>query len=118
MHIVTVVFGPATTPLTLFYREEAAALIAFTALNDGSVLVVDVADDYGQRASLICQSIHAVLLEDPEKSGDAAIDRSLIQARTQARAETLAQADPVLKMAMARRGPMGPPGMNGAFPRQ
>ena len=60
---------------------------------------VSVADDFGQRATIDIKSIHGFMLEDMEQSKLAHIERGLHQARTQARAQQMATADPVLKNA-------------------
>jgi len=108
MHLLTIVFGPSPTPWALlFEKTEAAdrALIDLKTAKAANAGTVDIVDDFGQRAIIEVQTIHGFMLEDMEQSKLAHIERGLHQARTQARANQMAQGDPVLKNAAMMQGP-------------
>jgi hypothetical protein len=68
-------------------------------------------DDFGQIYTLPIDSIHGMMLEDMSLSSEARIERGLDQARSQAKAQERAMADPAL-MASMRRGQQGPAVLN------
>lgn len=122
MHSLTIVFGPSPMPWILLYRDqekaESHSAFARTAMvNEGNI---ELTDDFGQRVGLRGKAIHGVMLEDMDQSKLAHIEQGLHRARTQAKAQELAAADPILKVAAMRQGPamlqpgFGGPG-NGAF---
>lgn len=70
---------------------------------------LSIADDYGHEAVVRIQDVVAVYLEDAKKAGDAALERSLIQMRSQAKCQREAANDPTLKlMAGQQMGGGGP----------
>ncbi len=126
MHLLTIVFGPTPTPWALLFKTPEAADKTFIDLEvakktaiavEGIAPTISVADDFGQRATLDVKSIHGFMLEDMEQSKLAHIERGLHQARTQARANQMAQGDPVLKNAAMMQGPamLSPMGNSGRF---
>lgn len=74
---------------------------------------VVIVDDFGTEAAINAGIIHGAVLEDMSKTGEAAIERSMVQARNQARFQSKAQGDTLIRMAQ----PMVPPGPNGPFMR-
>lgn len=108
MYLLTIVFGPVPTPWALLFQKPEAADKTFMDLETAKkekAPTVSVADDFGQRATIDTVFIHGFMLEDMEKSKLAHIERGLHQARTQARAQQQAAADPVLKNAAMMQGP-------------
>ena len=107
-HLLTIVFGPSPTPWALLFKNPEAAdraLIDLKTAKAANTGIVDIVDDFGQRAIIEVQTIHGFMLEDMEQSKLAHIERGLHQARTQARANQMAQGDPVLKNAAMMQGP-------------
>lgn len=119
MHSLTIVFGPSPVPWVLLFRDqekaESAAAFVNGAMADGSDVVL--IDEFGQRIGLRGKSIHGAMLEDMDQSKLAHIEQGLHRARTQAKAQQMAAADPVLRTAAMAAGPaMLQPGFgNGAF---
>lgn len=117
MFSLTIVFGPSPVPWVLLFKDEAKARSVLTADAADPSEFFDCVDDFGQQVHLRSSSIHGVMLEDMEQSKLAHIEQGLHRARTQAKAQTLASADPTLRAAQAMGGaPMLQPGFgNGAF---
>lgn len=102
MHSLTICFGPTGTIWTLLYKTEEKAGQCYGAYTEAKVLGKDGgpligSDDFGQAFSLDITQIHGVLLEDMDLSQMAQVERGLHQARAQAKAQTRAMADPVIK---------------------
>lgn len=129
MFSLTISFGPGPTMWTLMWRDKEKADAAYDNYAHGvpvnienDSLVLDLTDDFGQRARIHRADIHGVMLEDMDQSKLAHIERALHQARTQAKGQEMASADSTLRAAAARQagGPSiltpGIPG-NGMFPR-
>ena len=120
MHMLSIVFGPSPVPWALLYENETRAreaLDRYKSYRDASPHTsFEAEDDFGQTVDLKISMIHGVMLEDLEKSKNAMIQRGLHTARTQARAQQLAQSDPVLKAAQMSQGmPILQPMGNGRF---
>lgn len=96
MHILTVVFGYNDTHVQLFYQSGTAANGA--AKNLANIFQqpgqVQLTDDYGTFAVFADSSIRGFWLRDSDQSQAAEIEAALHQARTQAKAQRLAQTDP------------------------
>jgi hypothetical protein len=103
MHQLTVTFGPAGTTWAFLYKDGDIAHKAAEqlALPQESIYI---ADDFGQRANIKYREIWGFMVEDLELSKLGHIERGLHQARTQAKAQQMAQADPVIKAAAMGRG--------------
>lgn len=101
MFSATIIFGPGLTPCTLNFRKFDTALKVNDAFDQAVTLqsTLTVRDDYGQ-AVVIAQPLHACVVSDLNAQMEADIEKALIAARTQAKAQTAAGSDPVLKMAM------------------
>lgn len=120
MHSLTICFGPAATTWALLFKEEAKAVELYnnytTDKVESAIGCFIAADDFGQALTLEFKNIHGMMLEDMDLSQLAAVERGLHQARTQAKAETKAMTDEVIKNAI-RAKQQGPavyqPGMNG-----
>ena len=118
MHTLTLSFGPAGTNWALMYKTEEAAKGAFDQLTvaRGNTGPITLKDDFGQTVHIRPDTVHCIVLEDMDQTQVAIIARSLHQAQTQAKANTQANNDPVLKTAaMAQRGPAMIQPMNGRF---
>ena len=112
MWSLTIVFGPAATAWTLMFKTEVAAEQAY---NDASANATALGsfkllDDFGQKVRIL-NPVHGMMLEDMSLSSEARIERGLDQARSQAKAQERAMADPAL-MASMRRGQQGPAVLN------
>lgn len=121
MFSLTIIFGPTPTPWVLLYKTKESLDAAVqnyradktTTFESGDFIATD---DFGATISIKRASIHGVMFEDMDLSKMNAIERGLHHARTQARAEQMAQADPVLRTAsMGRGNAVLSPGFNGAF---
>ena len=113
IQMTVVVAGPVVWSL-LFKsdKEPTEAFARITVASPEETVIID--DDYGQRFLAERSDIKGVLLEDTQKSQQGAIERALHNARTQAKANIAAQADPALKTAaMAQGAPMLTPFTNG-----
>jgi hypothetical protein len=71
---------------------------------------LNIFDDFGNTGLIDAASIHGILIENYLKSTDASIERHMTQMRTQAKAQSKVNADPILRMVQPMNGPM-PPGM-------
>lgn len=114
MHSLTICFGPTGTIWTLLFKteEKAAELyssyLSCKAVGDGARgTLLASTDDFGQAFAVDLDLINGVMLENMDESQMAQIERGLHQARTQAKAETRAMSDEVIKGAM-RAKQMGP----------
>jgi hypothetical protein len=119
MHLLSIVFGPTPTAWAMLFQKPELADKAFFDLESAKrerKETVSVFDEYGQRAVFETVDIHGFMLEDLEKSKVAQIERGLHQARTQARAQQQALADPILSNAARMQGaPVLSPMGNGRF---
>lgn len=106
MFCITVKFKNEPSVWTFMYKTEEActAAGANTKTTGTSFTLVD---DFGQCGLIDKASVAGTLVEDLDKSMLAHVERGLHNARTQAKAETIAASDEVLKAAAARkqRGP-------------
>ena len=106
MFSLTVVFGTSPTPWVLLYKTKDALDAAVTnyrtrAFDTGEFIATD---DFGSTISVKRTAIQGIMFEDMDLSKMNAIERGLHHARSQARAEQMAAADPVLKAASMHRG--------------
>lgn len=116
MYSVAVVFGPTATMWVFLFKNKDSAETAANLLGydgDDPAVPVTITDDFGQSAVINPASIHAFMLEDMTESAEGAIARGIHQAKTQARGNQLASADPELRAAVNRQQLLQP----GAFPR-
>lgn len=117
MHLLTITFGPCPTAFAFMFKDAEKALESFnfivtSKMNPGSR--VSIIDDFGQQGGFKVDEIHGWILEDMDKSQLAHIERGLHQARTQAKANTMAQGDPALRAAQMMQGaPILQPRFNG-----
>lgn len=111
MHSLTICFGPTGTVWTLLYKTEEKAGECYGAYTDAKLNKaygpLIGSDDFGQAFSLDIDQIHGMLLEDMDLSQMAQVERGLHQARSQAKAQTRAMQDPVIKESL-RAQQMGP----------
>lgn len=116
MFSLTIVFGPSPVPWVLLFKTEEA-IKAAGLMFDAAIDNVLLHDDFGQKIVLQKKSVHGIMLEDMELSKLAHIEQGLHRARTQAKAQSMATNDPVLKAAAMMGGaPMLQPGFgNGPF---
>lgn len=99
MFSVTIVFGPTPMPLTLLYRNRLDAqrtVDQYDALLP--TMTMRVEDDFGN-FGIVSQPIHACLCVDLDANADADVERALVQARTQAKANIAGRNDPIIRTA-------------------
>lgn len=99
---------------TLMFKEKQTAETAFEKLvpNPGNIFPNTIEDDFGQK--IINNGLFAgAILEDLDLSKLAHIERALHVARTNAKAQSMASADPTIKAAMLAHGPAVLSSMNG-----
>ena len=107
MHLLTVVFGPCPTPWTFMFRKPELADSAFLAIETAKKNQTDsisLIDEFSQHATFNVADIHAFMLEDMAQSMLAHVEQGLHRARTQVKANQMAQADNVLKTAAMTQG--------------
>lgn len=93
-------------------RSGADSIVtALAQLDPDSPIMMTIEDDFGSHAVINTREIHGVIVEDMGKTGEAAIERSMVHARNQARFQSKASSDTMIKMSM----PLTPP--NGQFMR-
>lgn len=124
MFNLTVVFGPTNQNWMFMFKDRKSAEQTEAVLKSPSPLsfttnpitgadvaipvptqIIHIEDDFGSTATFQADQIHGFMFEDMDKSGEAAIERALNGARMQAKAQTKAQSDAVLKFAQMT-GPM------------
>jgi hypothetical protein len=108
MHLLTIVFGPAPTLWALlFEKPELAdkALLDLVTVKKENSGVIDLADEYGQRAVLEVPEIHGFMLEDMNRSQVANVERQMHHERFIAKVKQQASADPAIRAAHAGQGP-------------
>jgi len=125
MFSLTIVFGPGPMVWTLMFKtEEAVISVAdYIERNHDEGYNITLKDDFGQIATVNTKQLHGFMREDLEQSRLAHIERALHQARTQAKGQEIADADPTLRQArMKAQGgmpmiqPMSSFRPNGGFP--
>lgn len=109
----------AGMPWKLLFSDEARAKEAFEMLTNSPSSAIQFVDDFGSSfCAATPTAVTAVILEDLDKSQMAQVEMGLHQARTQAKAQTMAMADPKLAAAIRAQqmGAGGPavyrPGMS------
>lgn len=113
MHSLTLVFGPQGTTIQFLFskREDAMKMLAASKNTADDLAVIE--DDFGQHAEIKISGIHARCVEDLAMSGDAVIERSLQNAKTQHKGNNRAANDPALRLlngGMALNHPGAPAG--------
>jgi hypothetical protein len=104
---------------SLMYKTKEAADKAWFYLNaPGNPSAVELKDDFGHCAVVAFSRFAGAIMEDMSLTRVAHIERALHEARTRAKMQQDAQADPVLRTAAMTQGPaMLQPMGNGPFPR-
>lgn len=110
MHSLTIVFGPNGTTLQFLFKERADAMKALAASKSPEDIVC-IEDDFDQHAEITRMTISGRIVESLASSGDAVIERSIQNHKTQVKGQNKAANDPMLKFSMANGGaPMNHPG--------
>lgn len=104
MHSLTVLFGPTGSIVAFLFKEKEKAEKALTAIKSETGPFVTIEDDFGTRGEFKTDSIFGRVLEDLVGAGEAVIERSLQQAKTQYKAQNRAANDPSLKFTAANGG--------------
>lgn len=114
MFNVTINFGEQAQWVFMFTTQGRAREVQdqFVKNKEPGTLLV-IGDDYGSEAAIVASSVHGIIIEDMSKTGDAAIERSIVHARNQAKFQSKAQGDTIIKMSQ----PLTPPMPNGPFMR-
>jgi hypothetical protein len=81
----------------LMFKKEDEARRIVDKFADGTA-PIHIVDDFGTEAIIPLDCVAGILIEDMSRCGDAAIERTLYQARAQAQAQNKARNDPVLKL--------------------
>lgn len=120
MFSLTIQFGEGPTAWNFLFKEIGKTVItaeaARIAMGDEKANI-EIEDDFGQLGTIAGRDIKGVLLQDLDLLEESSIQRSLSQARAQAKMNDRIKLDPVLRVAMAQqRGPsMLTPFSNGGF---
>ena len=104
MYSLTIHFGPSAMVWQFLFKEKIDGQKAYVAAT-GSDTVFHIEDSFGQQAFFKAEDSHGVLLEDLDLVEEAQIQRSLVNARAQAKLNSRAAQDPTLRAAQAMRGP-------------
>lgn len=113
MFSISVAIGPTNLVWVLLFKSKEAADKARSELG-AAAGVIATSDDYGQQLSARADAVNAILFENLDETRAAYIERALHQARTNAKTQQLAQADPALRMAQAGPSVLSPMG-NGRY---
>lgn len=105
MFSLSIVFGPGNGAWTFMFKTRKAAEGAMYVWETDNPPLLRITDDFGQSAVVERKQIHGILLDDLDESGKAHIERALAQARTQAKANNAAMADPTLKASQMMQNP-------------
>ena len=110
MYSLTIHFGPSAMVWQFLFKEEkkpGEAYNAFvtTQVEGGKGGVLIGSDDFGQSYAIPFNEISGMLIEDLDLVEEAQIQRSLVNARAQAKLNSRASQDPTLRAAQAMRGP-------------
>ena len=105
MYSLTIHFGPNAVCWQFLFKEDKRAKAAYEQISEAlkTGLMTRVEDDFGQIGTM--GSISGYLLEDLDLVEEAQIQRSLVNARAQAKLNSRASQDPTLRAAQAMRGP-------------
>lgn len=104
MYSLTIHFGPNAVCWQFLFKDKER-VSTYTQIFEKGVAFVDLSDDYGQSANIKMTTVHGWLLEDLDLVEEAQIQRSLVNARAQAKLNSRASQDPTLRAAQAMRGP-------------
>lgn len=118
MFSLSIAFGGGTATIwALLYKTEEKANDHFNFLKSQIIPgeFIQLQDDFGQSFCISRANIVAVMFEDLEQSKLGQIERGLHQARTHAKGQQMASADPTLRTAAMTAGPSV---LNGNFGRQ
>jgi hypothetical protein len=103
MHMLTIPFGQGAW--TFLYKTEEKAVRDYNQLGNSAGMAVEIEDDFGQKLRINePHKLFGALVEDLELSKMGAIEKALHAARTQARGDQLASADPILQNLHRMRG--------------
>lgn len=105
MYSLTIHFGPNAMCWQFLFKEKENAYAAQKEVWAKDTGWLDMDDDFGQFGRVLRSSVHGVLLEDLDLVEEAQIQRSLVNARAQAKLNSRAAQDPTLRAAQAMRGP-------------
>jgi hypothetical protein len=111
MFNLTVSFGEKQWQFLFNNFERADAVLKQYEEFASKNTLISIFDDFGNTALLDAASITGMLIENYLKSVDAAIERHMVQARGQAKAQSKIANDPLLRMVGPMNGPMPHPGM-------
>ena len=103
MHSLTIVFGPTGTTIQFLFKERADAMKALSA-SKAPDHIVCIEDDFEQHAEIERSAIVGRIIESLSGSGDAVIERSIQNSKTQIKGNNKAANDPALKFAMSNGG--------------
>ncbi len=108
MYSLSIHFGPNAMVWQFLFKEKEKADDAYAIATAETVhSFFEITDDFGQKSQVVTHDIHGVLLEDLDLIEEARIQRSLSNARGQAKYNERVKADPMLSRAMnqQRNGP-------------
>ncbi len=103
MFNVIISFGPGPTQWQLMFEDHENARSVLHDFQDGKPAIAGK-DSFGSEFSIETSKINGVLIEDLNKTGDAAIERQLYQLRANAKGQSKASTDPVLRFSGANTG--------------
>jgi hypothetical protein len=107
MYSISVALGNTVWALLFKQRQTADNVWTTLSANPDPLLSprITVEDDFSQRLEIFRKQIGGLLFEDLDISRLAHIERSLHQARTQVKAQQMAEADPIIRSGAQRSSP-------------
>lgn len=102
MFNLTVTFGPNSSVMQFFYKDKKSADDAYAAIINGATVPCEIGDDFGLLGSL--KDIHGVVVSDMNESLNAEIERQIMVAKAQIKAQNKAANDPAIKFSAANGG--------------
>lgn len=98
MYSLTIHFGPNALQWQFLFKEKER-LESYLTIFEMKVAFIDIADDFGQKANIRMDTVHGWLVEDIDLMEEARIQRSLADARAQAKLQQRARTDTVIRSA-------------------
>lgn len=106
MFNVTISFDGGQWHFMFKDEERARALLAELIASTNDYIIIG--DEFGAEAVIFRNIIRAIIIEDLSKSGEAQIERSMVNARNQAKFQNKAQSDTLVRMMQPMTQPNGP----------
>jgi hypothetical protein len=98
MYSVSFMFRNSSNSIGLTFKEHKDAVAAHAKWQMDSALMIQIKDDFGQNAVINMQDVAVCTLGDIGKELERQGEIQLLQARTQAKMQSVFRNDPTLKL--------------------